>query len=127
MSKDDLASLFTDPNEASSEINSHAICECGQVNSVSIPKICKCGKPKPYWTTLDHKVLKLSQMTMGHLNNSVRMLAEKMEQFPAEQRTKYEVALDMLYEEIGNRPKEIEQMTGIMAALQRGIEREKEG
>ncbi len=97
-------------------------CKCGHLVNITIPAKCEgCGDLKSFWKTLDNKVLKLSQMTLGHLNNSVRMLAAKAEELPAGQRERFEIALDMLYAEIGDRGTEIDQVTGIMAALTRSL------
>lgn len=60
-------------------------------------------------------------MDLGHLNNCVRMLAEKAEEYPAELRRPLEDALDILYAEIGSRDKEISQLTGIQSALLRSL------
>lgn len=62
-------------------------------------------------------------MTLGHLNNTIRILAAKAEEMPASQRERFEVALDLLYAELGSRDQEIRQVTGIMAALARSLKK----
>lgn len=60
-------------------------------------------------------------MDLGHLNNCVRMLASKAERATGPQLQAYENALDIFYAEIGSRDKEISQVTGILAAIQRSL------
>lgn len=100
---------------------SMARCKCGRLFSLRIPSRCPCGDLKSYWKTLDGKVMKLSQMTLGHLNNSIRMMGEAAEKAPQGEREEFEIALDMLYAELGSRDAEIAQATGIMAALTRSL------
>lgn len=92
-------------------------CKCGRLVGLAVPSQCECGKRYAYWTDITGKVKRLDQMDLGHLNNCVRMLAAKAEQHPAELRERFEIALDILYAEIGSRDKEITQLTGIQAAL----------
>lgn len=97
-------------------------CKCGYVCDIRVPTICEgCGDAKAYWKTLDNRVLKLSKMTLGHLNNTIRILAAKAETLPAGQRERLEIALDLLYAELGSRDQEISQASGIMAALTRSL------
>jgi hypothetical protein len=97
-------------------------CKCGHLVSVRIPSRCAlCQKIHAYWVTIDGSRKALSQMDLGHLNNCVRMLAAKAEEYPTELRGKFEDALDILYAEIGSRDKEIAQLTGIQAAIQRSL------
>ena len=96
-------------------------CQCGAQVNVSIPSRCRCGDLKSYWKTGDGKVIKVSQMTLGHLSNSIRILGERAGEVPMEERERIEIALDMLYAELGTRDTEITQATGIMAALTRSI------
>jgi hypothetical protein len=96
-------------------------CKCGALVKLSAPSRCECGKRYAYWTDISGKVYRLQQMDLGHLNNCVRMLAAKSEKYPGESRAYFEVALDILYEEIGSRDKEIAQLTGIQAALMRSF------
>jgi hypothetical protein len=99
-------------------------CKCGALVSVTMPTRCEqCKKPHAYWRDIHGKVLHLSKMGLGHLNNCVRMLAAKSEQYPAELRGKFEIALDILYAEIGSRDKEIQQVTGIHSALLRSLDK----
>ncbi|HEY6019891.1 MAG TPA: hypothetical protein VIY48_08305 [Candidatus Paceibacterota bacterium] len=95
-------------------------CKCGRLVSVSIPARCiGCQESKAFWTTIDSRVIRLSDMKLDHLSNCIRMLAQKCEDAPLELREKYEVALDIMYAELGSRDKEIAQATGILAALRR--------
>lgn len=112
-----------DTDEAASPFAGTSVlrCKCGRTFSIHIPSRCACGSLKSYWKTLDGKVMKLSQMTLGHLNNSIRMMGEAAEKAPQGEREEYEVALDMLYAELGSRDTEIAQATGIMAALSRSL------
>jgi hypothetical protein len=102
---------------------SMARCKCGEVNNITIPMVCKCGEPKALWKTLEGKLIRVQDMTLGHLNNSIRLLAEKSEEYPASERARFEIALDILYAELGTRDKEITQATGIMAAIMRAVEK----
>lgn len=127
----DLQRLF-DQQEAQAEsegaTNLHTFgsmsmirCKCGEICDIRIPTRCVCGDIKAFWKTVDSRILRLDQMTLGHLNNCVRALAAKADELPPSQREKYEIALDLLYSEIGSRDKEIAQVTGIMAALTRSL------
>jgi hypothetical protein len=118
----DLAKLF----EASEEDdhpdrelggNSLARCKCGRLNNISKPMICKCGERKTFLETLDGRLIPLHKMTLGHLTNIIKFLATKAEDCRAE----VEIAMDLIYLEIGSRDKEITQISGIGAALQRSL------
>lgn len=133
LTDDQLASLFqpgqdealaeADTAQEFNPLASLIRCKCGALCNIALPMRCACcGELKCYWKA-DGKILKLSQMTLGHLNNSVRALAAKAEEYPAGQRERFEIALDMLYAEIGSRGQEIAQVTGIMAALTRSLEK----
>lgn len=111
------------PDEGLPEFPKHTKmirCKCGHLMSVSIPAVCPgCRGPKAFWTMIDSRVIRLSDMKLDHLSNCIRMLAQKCEDAPLELREKYEVALDIMYAELGSRDKEIAQATGILAALRR--------
>jgi len=98
-------------------------CKCGNLVSLRLPCVCsQCNDPKAYWRMLDGSVLPLSKMDLGHLTNTVKMLAAKTEEYPQGQfRQALEIAIDLFYAEIGSRDKEIAQASGIMAALQRSL------
>ena len=94
------------------------LCKCGQVVNITMPTRCLgCGDKKSYWRTADKRCIKISDMNLGHLTSSIKYLAEKMEKAPAFLKTEFEVALDLLYEELGSRDKETKQLSGIRAAL----------
>lgn len=94
-------------------------CECGLLNSLSMPFVCKCGKPEHSWQELDGKIVRLQDMSLGHLSNTIRLVAARAEKRPNE--PCYEVALDLFYAELATRDLEIKQTTGIMAALERSL------
>lgn len=100
---------------------SYVRCSCGQIVKTDMPRECACGKRFCYWRDIEGKVKRLDQMDLGHLNNCVRMVAEKAEKYPAELRGVFEQALDIFYAEIASRDKEIAQVTGILAAINRSL------
>lgn len=120
---DDPGTSYTSPADYRARDSAMSRCKCGRLFSLRIPSKCACGDFKSYWKTLDGRVMKLSEMTLGHLNNSIRMLGEAAEKAPPGEREEFEIALDMLYAELGSRDKEIAQATGIMAALTRSIQK----
>ena len=77
--------------------------------------------PKRFWTTLEGKQIAISDMDLGHLANTIRMIAEKLEQARAsgQKRTidRFEGDLFALQAEFDSRDKEIEQIQGIGRAL----------
>lgn len=94
-------------------------CACGELFFTRLPCLCdRCGSPKPYWKTLEGKTIKLSQMDTGHLANTIKMLAAKAEQYPGPE---IEIALDLMYAELGTREQEMNQLSGIEAALRRSL------
>jgi hypothetical protein len=113
------AELETDPFEGGHTTFSR--CKCGALFTLSMPSYCMCGEAKCYWRTIEGEVLTLDKMKIGHLTSSIKMLAEKMDSLHGEIRTKYEIALDLLYKELGSREKETNQLVGIQAALFRSI------
>lgn len=100
-------------------------CECGALVFMVRPKYCSCGKALAYWRTLDRHMLKLEDMDLGHLSNTVRFMAESMPKAPSSVVREFEDAIDIFYAEIASREKEIVQVTGIMAALTRSISGQK--
>lgn len=96
-------------------------CECGSIVKTDMPLVCRCGKRFLYWRDIEGKIKRLDQMDLGHLSNCVRMVAAKAEQYPPELRGAFEAALDIFYAEIGSRDKEVAQLTGIQAALERSL------
>ena len=101
-------------------------CKCGTVVEVGYPTRCSgCGEVKAYWKTLDGKVQRLSDMSLGHLTNTIRIVAAKADQLPPELRERCETALDLLYAELGSRNTEIQQATGMMNALTRQLNAQK--
>jgi hypothetical protein len=98
-------------------------CKCGALVWLRMPCLCsKCKDPKMYWRMMDGKVVSLAKMDLGHLSNVVRMLAHKAEQYPSgDFRAEIEIAMDLIYAEIGSRELETEQLSGIMGALQRSL------
>jgi hypothetical protein len=98
--------------------NSLARCACGKLNNISRPMVCACGSQKLFWKTLEGQLLPLSKMSLGHLTNCVKFLAEKAAEGS---KPAIEIALDLIYLEIGSREKEITQISGISAALQRSL------
>ncbi len=121
MNEPDLDSLFEEEFSWPSMIR----CKCGSLVQIDMPGVCpKCQDQKAFWRTIDGKILPLSKMDLGHLNNTVRMLARKAEQYPhGDYRTRIEIAMDLFYLEIGTRVDEIEQVTGIMSALTRSLDK----
>lgn len=116
----DLDRLFAEESQLQ-QSNSLYRCKCGKLIQTDMPRRCDCGEVHCFWTVLGGTVKRLEAMDLGHLNNCVRMLAQKMEEYPAELRTAYEEALDILYSEIDSRDKEIAQVTGIHQALLRSL------
>lgn len=99
-----------------------AICnKCNAAVNIKYPSICACGDIKHYWKTFEGKILDIRKMDLGHLSNSIRYLADIAEKYPANLREPFEIALDILYAELGSREKETAQITGIQAALFRAI------
>lgn len=107
-----------------------ARCKCGSLFSTTKPTKCDgCGEFKCFWTMIDGSVKALEDMDMGHLTNTVKMLARKLETEGPKStimwRESMELAIDLFYREIGSRTKEIEQASGIMSALNRSLEAKK--
>ena len=130
----DEASEISSPDypdeEGLSKISAFVRCKCGELFSVLKPTKCeKCGDLKCYWTLMDGSVKRLEDMDMGHLTNAVKMLARKLEvdgpKLTLMWRESMELAIDLFYREIGSRDKEIEQASGIMAALNRSLDAKK--
>lgn len=98
-------------------------CNCGQIVFIKMPCLCpKCGEAKCYWRTLEGDVKALEDMDLGQLSNTVRMLAKKTEAYPSgETRKDLEIAIDLIYAEIGSRDHEITQAAGMMGALKRSL------
>ena len=87
-----------------------------------LPAACKCGAHFLYWTMADGKHKKLSEMDLGHLTNSIKMLSAKIEEeIDSKYRARLEIAMDLLYLEIQNRDKEIDQLSRIGGALTRAL------
>lgn len=122
----DLEALFDQDQEEATDLTKLAFdgmakCSCGNIYSVGFPCYCVCGLPKAYWRDIKGKLCQISGMTLGHLNNTIRLLAAKMESYPVSDRSRFETALEILYAELGSRDKEIQQVTGIMGALTRSL------
>jgi hypothetical protein len=118
----DLEKLFEE--QSSRSVGPQVRCECGWLVDLKLPSVCaKCSKPFPYWTTLEGATVKLSKMDLGHISATIKMLAQKAEQYPSdsEHRRRVEVALDLFYAELADRDKEIGQLRGIEAALKRSL------
>ncbi len=127
MTDAEMASLFDSEFDeqvgAVSKGVSNIRCKCGMVVPITLPSLCpKCQDPKPYWRERNGNTIPLSKMGLGHLTNTVRILAARAEAYPqGEHRTAIEIAMDLIYQEIGSRDKEITQVTGMMAALNRSL------
>jgi hypothetical protein len=120
----DLERLFEQEEQDLEPPAGLARCQCGNLFILGFPLRCNgCGKAKAFWHTADKKIISLGQMTVGHLTSVIKLLAEQSEQYPASQRERFEIALDILYAELGSRDKEIKQLGGIQAALFRGVDR----
>lgn len=113
------AELETNPLEGGNNIWSR--CKCGALFSLAMPGYCLCGEAKRYWRTLEGEVFTLDKMKIGHLTSSIKLLATKMDSLHGDIRTKYEIALDLLYAELGSREKETSQLAGMQAALFRSL------
>lgn len=105
-------------------------CKCGSIVNIVKPTKCDgCGEYKCYWQMIDGSIKRLEDMDMGHLTNTVKMLARKLEtdgpKLTVMWRESMELAIDLFYREIGSRTKEIEQASGIMSALNRSLEAKK--
>lgn len=97
-------------------------CACGSLQPVAIPTKCsRCEQILPYWKDFDRNIIHLSDMDLAHLSNAVRLLGLRAETAPSVLTGVYELALDLLYAEIATRDQEIQQASGIMAALQRSL------
>lgn len=98
-------------------------CACGALYGVTIPVICEgCKQPKAFWAMIDGRVLRLQDMKLDHLTNCIKMLAEKADKYPPDLRSKYEIALDIMYLELGSRGKEMAQASGILKALRKNLD-----
>lgn len=75
----------------------------------------------PKWTTQEGKTLKLSEMDVGHLCNTIRMLSETLEKYRAEGADKMAAAMEkrimQMQEELATRDREITQLQGLARAL----------
>jgi hypothetical protein len=98
-------------------------CKCGNLVYLSFPTVCDgCKEANGYWKMMDGKVIHIKHMKLDHLTNCIKMLAEKAEKLPPEHRGKHEIALDIMYLELGSRDKEIAQASGILGALRRSLD-----
>jgi hypothetical protein len=90
---------------------------------IRLPSVCpRCQAPKAYWKPLNQPMAKLSELSLRHLSNLARVLGARAELAPSGQaRAEIEIALDLIYAEIGSRADEIQQDAGIHAALQRSL------
>lgn len=97
-------------------------CKCGVTVNITWPTKCPgCGDIKAYWKTIDGKILRLSEMTLGHLTSTIKLISEKSAEAFSKSQEIFETTLDLLYEELGSRDKEIDQASGILAALNRSL------
>jgi hypothetical protein len=78
-----------------------------------------------FWTTQDGRQVKISEMDLGHLANTIRMLGPKLEEArkSGSKRLVEQLESDLiaLQTEHDSRDKEIEQMGGIFRALTKGM------
>lgn len=97
-------------------------CKCGEIIYFKLPCFCpRCQEPKCFWRMSD-KTLALGKMDLGHLSNTIRILAERAEKYPSgEARKEIEIAMDLIYAELGSRDLEIKQASGILGALKRSL------
>ena len=119
----DLAKLFefaeTEPQHLDPK-SEYARCKCGRVNDVRMPTICECGEHKLFWKPQGETTQGLDKLSLGHLTCITKYLASRLEEHPDQFKT-IEVALDLIYLHIQSREKEISQISGIGAALQRSM------
>jgi hypothetical protein len=93
-------------------------CRCRQLFTLSMPGRCDfCGEIERYWRTSAGQVLTLDKMKTEHLVASIKMLARKMDGTSDYLLERYEIAIDLLYEELGSRDKEITQLEKIRAVI----------
>lgn len=119
---------FSDPDFSEKELPVHnpsyVRCACGNLFCTHIPCVCRCGEIKAYWRS-GGKVHPLGDLSVGHLAEIVKLLAEhlgrEIEKGRQEGVKLYEVAIDIVYREIGSRDQELTQLAGIAAALTRSI------
>jgi hypothetical protein len=101
-------------------------CKCGGLIRISVPAVCSnCQEAKGFWTMIDGSIIKLSDMKLDHLTNCIKLISDKIESYPPEAREKLEIALDIMYLELGSRDAEIKQANGIMGALRRSLDNAK--
>lgn len=95
-------------------------CKCGELVQITLPCICpRCQDPKSYWRMATGQVLKLKDIKLGHLTNIIKLLGSKAEEYSSlpEFRSAIEIAMDLVYAELGSREKEIAQLSRIGKAL----------
>lgn len=106
-------------------IDSHTSCmrcKCGEIIYFRLPCYCpNCQEPKCFWRMLDG-IKPLPKMDLGHLSNTIKVLALRAEKYPTgEARKEIEIAMDIIYAEIGSRDLEIKQATGIHNTLKKSL------
>lgn len=83
--------------------------------------------PRKFWTTMDGRQIAMSDMDLGHLANTIRMLGPKLAEARESGNKRYadQIERDLLdlQAEHDSRDKEIEQAQGIAAAIFRSINR----
>jgi hypothetical protein len=126
----DLARLFEDlefKEEEPKTPPSTIRCSCGAVMAIRMPCQCpRCHAVKPFWREKDGSTVALQHLDLGRLTMIARTLGERAEGYETawpERRRELEIALDIVFNEISTRDKEIEQQRGILSALMKGFKR----
>lgn len=124
MTEVSLDDLFT-PRKATPIIR----CECGRLAKTNYPHLCECGQAHTYFSS-GGTTRKLEDVDVGYLSNLARRFGEMATEYTLATGSEYarhqlkafEVALDLIYKEIGTREKEIAQLGGIMGALKKSLQ-----
>lgn len=100
-------------------------CACGAMVTIRMPCLCsQCKAVKDYWRNADGTTVKLTDLDLGRLTMIQRTLgtrAEESRQSWPERYREIEIALDIVFNEIGSRDKEIDQQRGILRGLMKGM------